>query len=59
MISLEMKEQCFHNKHNLRKEILNFDHSHKASSTQNKDTTNNNNNKTQGKADNYWLGKMI
>lgn len=58
MISLDMKEQCFHNKHNLRKEILNFGHSHKASSTQNKET-NDNNNKTQGKADNYWLGKMI
>lgn len=58
MISLDMKEQCFHNKHNLRKEILNFGHPHKASSTQNKET-NDNNNRTQGKSDNYWLGKMI
>lgn len=56
MISLEMKEQCFHNKHNLRKDILDFGLSHKASSTQNKETTNN---KRQGKVENYWLGQMI
>lgn len=42
MISLEMKEQCFHNKHDLRKDILDSGLSHKDSSTQNKETTTNN-----------------